>query len=1071
MKRFKGVKPDSLPGRRQASYDWAAEILDLLPDLILEADRDLLIQRANQTALRWLGPVVGKSVLELAASLEDRDRMEGAIISCLQDEDIYVRVSISISNGNIRLFDMTGRWRRGIKAQEPVLLLVLRDITDRERQNRELEKVTELLSTLINNVPDMICVKDGDGRWQIANPAAMDLFGVKGVDYHGKTDSELVEKVDFSSDAFNACFDLDQQAWQKCLPVRSTVTISRPDAPSRIFDVIKVPLYHKDGSKRAMMVVGRDITLLKEVEQDRIVLSKYLSAVSEISTLLLQSDRVAPVASEVLKILGKAARATRCYWFEAHEYQGENVISMRSEWHSDGFDGLPSTPVNFPWASGLGHWREILEKGEPVKEILDDSSPHGVRLFLKKGSGTVLILPLRVRGRLAGFIGFEGSNKKPMWNQEEVDLLRAGVFNFALALEKEETHRFLEFHQQVLEASPDRIAVVNLEMRYILANRAYMNTIGRGVNSMVGCHVADFFEAEDFKEKIEPHIAKVLDKKEPVNSEDWLHVTDQGERLISCTYFPLLNPDGTLDAIGIIGRDITELATTREEIRKREREIMRLYAAVEQLPVSVVMTDTDGNIQYVNSAFERISGFGRDEALGNNPRILKSGKHDESFYMKLWGTITSGKVWQGRFINKAKDGHLFTEEAVISPVKGSGGAIIGYIAVKEDITDRLSLEAELRQAQKLEAVGTLAGGLAHDFNNILAALQGYVTFLKQNPVVNREGGRLLDKIERAVDRGAGLTGKVLAISKPTEAAMSSLNVNEVIEEAVSVLQETTDRRISFKLDLDSEISPVKGDSGQLVQVIMNLLVNSIQAMPNGGDILIRTRGKGHDVVIEISDTGIGIAPDVLSRIFDPFFTTKEPGRGTGLGLTMVHRIIESHHGHISVQSVQGEGTTFYLTLPAMDGDGVKAGKRTDVEKDDPEDRGPSRCAQEGLRVLVVDDEPMLREILKDGLRSLGYRVVVAETGKIALEILKQDPEGFNLAVLDMNMPGWDGLDTLKRLREVKPDIPAVLATGYSDDKRLKAFEQSGNVDVVYKPFKLDKLNRVITGLLRRESLN
>ncbi len=1052
---------------RQSLYDRAAEILDLLPDLVLEIDRDLCIQGANQTALRWLGPVMDRSVLDLAVSPGDRKRMEETITSCLQNEDMFAKVSLNISNGSTRLFDMTGKWRRGARAREPVFLLVLRDITDRERQNRELERVSELLTTLVNNMPDMICVKDVEGRWQLANPAAMNIFGLNGLDYLGKTDSELADETGYFLNEINDCADLEQQAWDKRCPTRSIKTISRPDLAGRIFDVMKVPLFHRDGSRRAMLTVGRDITLLKEVERDRIILSNYLSAVSTVSTLLLQADSVEPVAGRVLEVLGRAARARRCFWFEAHEYHDRNVMSLKLEWRFRGGRDVRPGLVNIPWEGGLDRWRKILERGDPIREMLADCPREGVELFLEWGAGAVLILPLRVSGRLAGFIGFEGNKKSPMWTDEEVDLLKAGVFNFALALEKEETRRFLEFHQQVLEASPERVAVIDLDGRHILANRAYMNTVGGGVRSMAGRHVSEFFREKDFNEKIEPHISKVRDRKEPVVSEDWLHVTDQGERLIATTYFPLLNPDGTLDAVGIIGRDITELATTREEIRKREREIMRLYAAVEQLPVSVVMTDVNGDIQYVNSAFERITGFERDEALGRNPRILKSGRQDKSFYRKMWATISSGDVWQGRLVNRARDGRLFTEDAVISPVKGQGGVIIGYIAVKEDITERLALEAELRQAQKLEAVGTLAGGLAHDFNNILAALQGYVTFLKQNPTVSREGGHLLDKIERAVERGAGLTGKVLAISKPTEAVMAPVNVNDVIDEAVSVLRETTDRRISFNLDLDPGIGAVKGDSGQLVQVIMNLLVNSTQAMPGGGDIYIRTRGDGHNISIKIADTGIGIDQKLLSRIFDPFFTTKEPGQGTGLGLTMVHRIIESHHGHISVQSVKGEGTTFNISLPSMGPEEQQTGKVADEARDESEINPQAEIPTDRHRVLVVDDEPMLREILKDGLGTLGYSVVAVETGKSAFEVLKQNPDDFDLVVLDMNMPGWDGLDTLMHLREVRPDMPAILATGYADDQRLKAFERSGRVDVVYKPFKLDKLNQTIVRLLKK----
>ncbi len=1060
---------NGLDDQGHKACEWAAEILDLLPDLILEADQDLIIQRTNQTALRWLGAsVIGRSVLDLAASPEDRDRIQEAAMSCVQESDLHIRVSITISNGSERHFDLSGRWRRGPRARSPVLLLVLRDITDREKQNRELEKITELLSTLVNNVPDLVCVKDGEGRWQMANPAALKLLHLEDIDYQGKTDLDLTAQVPFFRKVLQTCFQTDQQAWQKGGLTRSIETIDQPDASSKIYDVIKVPLYHKDGSRRALVVVGRDITLLKEVERSRIILSEYLRAVSQISTLLLQSNQVDKVAAEVLEILGKAAGASRCYWFEAHEHQGGECISLRAEWSVNGnvSETRSSELRNIPWNMGLERWQRVLESDEPIQGVVTDFLPEERGLFLQEGARAVLLLPLKVQGRLAGFIGFESRRQKPMWSQEEVDLLKAGVLNFALALEKEETHRFLEFHKQVLEASPDHIAVVDSDWCYILANKSYRDSIGRGAASMIGRHALEFFDEKDFREIVEPLISKVVESKEPVTFNAWFNLPGQGDRLMTRSYFPLLDKDGNLQAVGVIGRDVTELEKTREEIGKREREIMRLYAAVEQLPVSVVMTDINGDIQYVNAAFERTTGYSREEALGQNPRILKSGKHEDAFYKEMWETISSGEVWQGRFINKARDGHLFTEEAVISPVKGEDGSIIGYIAVKEDITQRLALEAELRQAQKLEAVGTLAGGLAHDFNNILAALQGYITLLKQNPLIRQEGGHILNKLERAVERGAGLTRKVLAISKPTEAAMAPLDVNEVIREAVSVLQETTDRRISFHLDLDETIPPVKGDHGQLIQVMMNLLVNAIQAMPQGGDIIVRTSVQWGEVLIEVCDTGLGMDQEILGKVFDPFFTTKSPGKGTGLGLTMVHRIVESHQGHITVQSVKGEGTTFYISLPAMDGKAMTDKEWNSATGREPEENSSRSGGQGGFRLLVVDDEPMLREILKDGLESMGYFVEAADTGMEALRILQQDPGRFDLVILDMNMPGWDGLDTLNRLREVRQDLPAVLATGYAEDQRLKAFEGAGMVNVVHKPFKLDQLEGAVRSLLK-----
>ncbi|HUX19661.1 MAG TPA: PAS domain S-box protein, partial [Spirochaetia bacterium] len=365
--------------------------------------------------------------------------------------------------------------------------------------------------------------------------------------------------------------------------------------------------------------------------------------------------------------------------------------------------------------------------------------------------------------------------------------------------------------------------------------------------------------------------------------------------------------------------------------RKVEEERQRLAAAIEQSADVIVVTDAKGTIQYVNPAFESITGYEREEAIGQNPRILKSDKQDEAFYREFWETISNGRTWKGRIVNRKKDGSYFTEEAAVSPVLNQAGEIVNYVAAKRDITNELGLEAQLLQSQKLESLGTLSAGISHDFNNILAIILGYSTMIDTQELPRDEVERRFSAIAQAADRGANLVKQLMAFARKSDVSLEVQDLNRLVAEIGQMLRETFPRNLKINVETTEGLPKIRADAAQIHQVLLNLCINARDSMPDGGTITITTsvseleavRQRHHDayapgyVAVHIRDSGCGMDEPTRQRIFEPFFTTKISGKGTGLGLSVVYGIVRNHGGYIEVESRPGAGSHFTVYLPAM----------------------------------------------------------------------------------------------------------------------------------------------------------
>lgn len=377
---------------------------------------------------------------------------------------------------------------------------------------------------------------------------------------------------------------------------------------------------------------------------------------------------------------------------------------------------------------------------------------------------------------------------------------------------------------------------------------------------------------------------------------------------VSCHTFSM----GKNRYIVSIVRDITEKIRTIKQLNL-------LKNAIEHSTVSVVITDKDGNIEYVNPVFETFTGYTLEEVLGQNPRILKSEKMDPKVFIDLWACISGGKIWKGEFCNKKKNGELYWESAIIFPVKDQNGEIVNYIGLKEDITDKKILEEQVRHAQRLNIIGEMAGSFAHDLKNIILVIGGFANRLQKKLDEKSQEHEYAVHIMKAVTRAAKLTNGLLTFGRRQPNHPECLDMNILLREYVDLIEKIVDENISVILHLSDEHMPVMADYIQLEQVLMNLASNAKDAMPDGGKLIItsyiKESDEGQYACIIFEDTGCGMSAGVQGRIFDPFYTTKDPGKGTGLGLSIVYGIIRQHGGSISCSSEEGMGTKFEICLP------------------------------------------------------------------------------------------------------------------------------------------------------------
>ncbi len=616
----------------------------------------------------------------------------------------------------------------------------------------------------------------------------------------------------------------------------------------------------------------------------------------------------------------------------------------------------------------------------------------------------------------------------------------------------------------ILSMSPSGIGYFR-EGRLVWANKAMMRLFGDADSAeedFLGKSPREFYESDQEFQRVRKIFQAQIAEGQPTEAEARLRRRD-GSVFVGNVSFSSRRTAGVGQGTTVVISDVTGR-------KAAEEERLLLMTAIEQAAETIVITDHEGTIKYVNPSFERVSGFARGEALGRNLGMLKSGEHDEKFYKEMWTTLIRGDVWRGHLINRKRDGKFFEEEATISPIKDEFGKISNYVAVKRDVTDQMLLEKQLQQAQKMESIGTLAGGIAHDFNNLLQIVLGYADIVMMGKSKQSPDVRNLTIIRKAATDGRELVKGLLTFSRQVESELRPVNLNQQLKRFQTVLRRTIPRMIEIDLSLADDVHTLNADPIQLEQVLLNLAVNAHHAMPKGGKLGIETENvtldeeycknhldvkPGEYVLLRIADTGHGMKKEIVEHIFEPFYTTKGAGEGTGLGLSIVYGIVKNHGGHITCSSQPGQGTVFTICLPVFRRQAVRDGA---VKVKETPLRGTET-------ILLADDEDHVRDMFERTLTRNGYRVISAANGSLALGIYREKTEEIDLVILDLIMPEMGGEQCLEEILKLNPAAKVFVASGYSGKITSNKIMEAGAIGFLAKPFDVRDFLREVRKIL------
>ncbi len=949
----------------------------------------------------------------------------------------------------------------------------IRDITEKKRSETALRRSMDdlaneraVLKAIFESTPDMIVLKNPKGVYRKVNPAFCRFMGKTESEIVGRTDLDLFPAADAESYILQ-----DRGIMATGLSESGDWHVSGGNEAMWLH-VVKTPVINAQGQTDGLLCSVHDISDRKQMEallQARLRLSE--------SATLPEKELLTLTLDEAEKLTG-----SRIAFFHYVETD-ESVISLQT-WSTRTLQEF-CTAIGFEHhypVEKAGVWAECLRKRRTV--IHNDYAGLSDRKGLPPGHASLvrdLLVPVFQGEKIVAILGV--GNKPAEYTQRDIRIVSAMadlawdivVRNKAMAALRDSEDKYRSFiaystegiYRLEMDTPLDTRLAVEEQVDTIYDNAwvAECNDTFAGMYGLsnaadlLGRRLIDLHGGKNHPVN-RAEVRRFVESGYSVSLENTLETGMDGiARWFSNTTIGFVKDKKLLRMWGT-QRDVTSS-------RMQEEELRRLALAIEQAAEAIMITDTEGTIQFINPVFEAVSGYALQEAVGKNPRILKSGKQSDAFYRNLWKTLLSGGAWKGRMINRRKNGSLFTIEGTISPVIDAVENIIGFVTVMRDITEDLKLEDKIRQSQKMEAIGTLAGGIAHDFNNILFPLVGFTEIIRDELSVDDPMQECVEGILNAAVRASDLVKQILTFSRQSEHDKTAIRVQSIVKEALKLVRASLPSNILIEASISDSCTPVLADATQLHQVTLNLITNAYHAMEaTGGRLGIELKqvrmdaAQAHDfnilpgtyVCLSISDTGHGIDSAILGRIFEPYFTTKPEGKGTGLGLSITHGIVRNCGGDILVESRPGKGTKFDVYLPCL----TEAETR-DVQKTEVAIRGGDE------HILLVDDEQPIIDMLTLMLKKLGYRLTVCTASTQALEMFQAGPDRFDLVITDLTMPMLTGDRLAAELKKLNPDIPVILCTGFSERITPEIAASMGIDGFVRKPI----LKRDIAVLIRK----
>ena len=1001
------------------SKELHARLVDTIPDIVLRMDLDGRIVFVNDYALRIGGysraEIEGQNILAFVCP-EDRDRLKRNMAHMMAGRLGPQEYRIVFKDGKNVPFEANGDVLRGADGTPSGLVFICRDITGRKQAEEALYESEERYRRLFEDAMEGIFRTTLDGRPLMVNDAMAGILGYDSAQHVSETIS-----------------DVGSQTY--------AIPLERHQLLDALMQVDKI-------TKKEFLFIKRDGSTIKVLLNVRMVRDENGEPLYIEGSCIDITDKW--LAEEALK---------------ASEKKYRKIFENATE-------GIYQTTPDGRYLSINPAFAKMFGYSSP-QEMMDAVTDIRRQLYVNPADREELLRILRERGRADGFeiegyrkdgsrfwisinihavyddsgniLYFEGTNSDVTQRRQAEEALRESERKF----------------RDLAEKSMVGIYLVQ-DGRYRYVNAEFANTFGYAIDEIVNkLHVRDMIHPDDLP-MVEDRLNRRISGELQSLRYEFRIRTKDGKIRTAEVHSSRTSYQGKPAVIGTM-LDITER-------RKAEEESRRLSIAIEQAAEDIIITDPEGIIQYANPAFEKITGYSRVEAIGATPRILKSGVHEPAFYKDLWETIKNGNIWTGRFINRCKDGRLIYEDATISPLLTSSGKLLGYVALKRDVTESVRMELHLREAQKMEAIGNLAGGIAHDFNNILSVILGYTELYRDRVQDRLEVYNSMGEILKAASRARDLVQQILTFSRRTTPEKRPTMLIPIVKEMAKFLRASLPSTIDIRLAVDKTPDVIMADATQIHQVLMNLCTNAGHAMRETGGILdIGLRETfldeedigyhsslkpGRYLELFVRDTGHGISRDNLERIFEPYFTTKEKGEGTGLGLAVVHGIVRDHGGEIKVYSEERKGTAFSVYLPAV----AEAGEK-EKETEKVIHKG------NGEKILFVDDEKMIVELSREVLEKLGY-AVVAETDPVrAIELFREGRDTFDLVITDKTMPHMTGFDLTKAVKEIRADIPVLLCSGFQEKEDPARLAALGIGRMIMKPAPMKILARAVRELL------
>ncbi len=867
-------------------------------------------------------------------------------------------------------------------------------------------------------------------------------------------------------------------------------TLQRRKDGSSFAANIRFSLLHQEEGGPFVIALARDISERKALEAKILRLNSLYSVLSKVNEAIINVREPEKLYQKACQVIVEEGTFPMV-WMGLLDPETRSVKPISQCGRVEGYlDTIKFTAEDVP--EGRGPTGVAIRQGK--YDICNDVE-HDPRMepwrneAVKRGFLSSAAFPLIVRGKIIGALNLYAAEPF-FFDQEKIQLLERLTSDIAFAVEymEEENQRHQTetalarlSHQSelILNSIGEGIYGLDLQGNTTFVNPAASRMLGYTFDELIGKSGHRMIhhtraDGSPYPQESCP-VLKAYQEGIVYRGENEVYWRKDGTSFpVEYVSTPIRENEKITGAV-VAFEDITERRRAEKVLRETNEMLRKFQLGIERSGDAIFMTDLDGSIVYVNPAFEKMYGYGREEVVGKTPRLLKSGQLTPQFYKDFWELILSKQAFAGEIINKAKDERLMPIESSVNPVLDEKGDIIAFLAIQRDISERKRLEEQIRQMQKMEAVGHLAGGVAHDFNNYLTVIQGYTELLSRKVEKDSPMTGYLEEIKNASIRAAGVTRQLLLFSRRQVPLFKPTNLNHVVTDMLKMLGRLIGEQFALTPELVPDLADIQGDTSHLEQVIMNLVVNARDAMPKGGAIIIKTENvtideeyrrthadarPGAFVRLSVKDTGIGMDEATLARIFEPFFTTKGKGAGTGLGLSVVYGIVKQHSGWISVETAPGKGATFKIYLPAL----PAAAKEVKESLESAE-----LTHGKGERILLIEDEEGVRKSAELILREVGYQVFSAKDAGETHELFEKEGGNFDLIFSDIVLPDANGAELVEQLLEQKK-IAVLLTSGYTSDEKVteKVLKEKKH-PFLQKPYSFDTLLKLIRKILEKPS--